>query len=87
MSLLHTAYKIASACLANRLKTMLPNIINEDKKGFTKGRYIGENIRLLYDVLLYTEKEKNPGLLLMVDFDKAFDSVAWSFIERVLDFF
>ena len=47
-----------------------------------KGRYIGENIRLLYDTLIYTEKESIPGRLLMIDFERAFDSVAWSFSRR-----
>ena len=49
-----------------------------------KGRYIGENLRLLYDVLVYTNFYKMPGLLLAVDFEKAFDSVAWSFIKKSL---
>ena len=49
-----------------------------------KGRYIGENIRLLYDTLLYAKQHQIPGLLLMVDFEKAFDSVGWSFIEKSL---
>ena len=66
---------------------MLPKIIHSDQKGFMKGRYIGENIRLLYDVLLYTETEKITGLLLMMDFGKAFDSVSWSFIQKALEFF
>ena len=52
-----------------------------------KGRYIGENIRLLYDTLLITEQEKIPGLLLMIDFEKAFDSISWTFIEKALHFF
>ena len=56
ISLLNTAYKIASASVANRL---LPKTIHSDQKGFTKERYIGENIRLLYDVVSYTETEKN----------------------------
>ena len=59
ISLLYTAYKIASASIASRLKLMSPKIIRSDQKGFMKGRYIGENIRLLYDVLLYMETEKN----------------------------
>ena len=50
-----------------------------------KGRYIGENLRLLYDVLVYTNFYKKPGLLLAVDFEKAFDSVAWSLIKKSLD--
>ena len=58
ISLLYTAYKIASASIANRLTLMLPKIIHSDQKGFMKGRYIGEDIRLLYNVLSYTETEK-----------------------------
>ena len=54
--------KIASLCIANRLKVMLPKIIHEDQEGFMKGRYIGKNIRLLYDVLQYAETNKLPGL-------------------------
>ena len=41
-------------------------------------------IRLLYDTLLCASKHYVPGLLLTVDFEKAFDSVAWSFTEQSL---
>ena len=47
----------------------------------------GENIRIVYDLLHYTEEENKPGLLLLIDFEKAFDSVSWKFIDKVLDFF
>ena len=56
ITLLNTMYKIASSCIAARLKMVLPKLISEEQKGFLKGRYIGENIRLLYDTLLYTNK-------------------------------
>ena len=85
ITLLNTMYKIASSCIAARLKMVLPKLISGEQKGFLKGRYIGENIRLLYDTLLYTNKYQVPGLLLMVDFGKAFDSIAWSFIEKSLN--
>lgn len=78
---------MASACIANRLKLVLPSLIKEEQTGFLAGRYIGENIRLLYDLMFYSEKLGLPGLLLQIDFEKAFDSVAWSFIYKVLDFF
>ena len=87
ISLLNVSYKIASACIANRLKTVLPLLINNDQTGFLSGRYIGENIRTLYDILSHTEKHNIPGLLLLIDFEKAFDSVAWSYIFKVLNFF
>ena len=84
ITLLNTVYKIASSCIAARLKTVLPKLIGDDQKGFLKGRYIGENIRLLYDTLLYASQHQILGLLLMVDFEKAVDSVVWSFIEKSL---
>ena len=87
ISLLNNAYKIVSACIANRLKQVLPKIINECQKGFLKGRYIGENIRLIYDTIVYTEKEHIPGMLFAIDFEKAFDSVSWSFLQKCLQFF
>ena len=87
ITLLNTSYKIASACIAARIKKILPKIINGDQTGFLAGRYIGENVRLIYDVLYHTEQHDIPGQILLVDFLKAFDSVSWSFIEKCLDFF
>ena len=75
ISLLNTSYKIASACIAGKLRVALPNFIHNDQKGFMKGRYIiniGENIRMLFDVLVYAEKEQIPGLLITIDLEKAF---------------
>ena len=69
-----------SSCIAARLKKVLPKLISEEQKGFLKGRDRGENIRLLYDTFLYTNKHQVPGLLLTVHFEKAFDNVEWSFI-------
>lgn len=62
-------------------------MIDFDQTGFISGRYIGENIRLIYDILQYTEENEIPGLLLLIDFEKAFDSVSWEFLYSVLKFF
>ena len=86
LSLLDVVYKIASSAIANRLKLVLDEIIDKDQTGFLKGRYIGENTRLIYDLMNYTEQNNIPGLLLLIDFEKAFDSVSWSFIQKVLKF-
>jgi hypothetical protein len=48
---------------------------------------VSENTRLIYDVLHFTEEQDIPGILLLIDFEKAFDSISWVFIESVLDFF
>jgi hypothetical protein len=64
-------------CIANII-----NIISETQKGFLKGRYIGECTRLVYDLIDKLEEDDIPGLLLLIDFEEAFDTVEWSFIEK-----
>lgn len=86
LTLLDVGYKIASGTVANRLKLVLDKIVDKDQTGFLKGRYIGENTRLIYDLMHYTEQNNIPGLLLLIDFEKAFDSLSWSFITKVLKF-
>ena len=64
----------------------IDKIINKDQTGFLKGRYTGENTRLIYDLMNYTEQNNIPGLLLLIDFEKAFDSLSWSFVQKALKF-
>ena len=46
---LNTVYKIASASIANHIKTVLDKLISKDQSGFTSGRYVGDNTQLVYD--------------------------------------
>ena len=78
-TLLFCDYKIAAKSIATRLKKVLPHLINHDQTGFLKGRFIGENIRLINNVIDYAEKQDIPGLLLFVAFEKAFDTLEWTF--------
>ena len=87
ISLLNVIYKLASSVIASRLKNDLHKLIHEDQKGFIAGRFIGENIRLIYDILFETKQQEIPGLLLSVDFQQAFDPVSWKFIAKTLDYF
>ena len=87
ISLLNVYYKIITGCIANRIKPILDILISDTQTGFIKGRYIGENTRLIYDIMNYTDINNIPGLLVLIDFEKGFDSLAKSFIYKVLDFF
>ena len=66
---------------------MLSKLISTVQTGFISGRYIGENTRLIYDIMNFTDETNMPGLLLIIDFEKAFDTISWTFIQRVLSFF
>ena len=85
--MLNVVYKMTSAAIANRLKLTLDNLIHDNQKGFISGRFIGENIRLIYDVLFETKNRNLRGFILSIDFEKAFDTVSWKFIVKTLKYY
>ena len=87
ITLLNIDYKIASKTLAKRIESVLPKLVHTDQTGFMKGRYIGENLRLINDVMEYTMSENKGGILVSLDFKKAFDTLEWEFIMKTLDLF
>ena len=87
VSLLNTDYKLASRCIANRLAKVLPTIIHEDQSAFIKGRRITENIRLISDIIEWSEETGDQGALLFLDYAKAFDSIEWPFLFKALQLF
>ena len=87
ISLLNVDYKILTKTIAKRIEKVLPNIINVDQTGYVKGRYIGENIRLIQDVLHFTNLTKQKGIAIFLDFKKAFDSIEWPYLYAALEIF
>ena len=87
LTLLNTDYKILAKALANRLTEYLPFLIEDDQTGYIPGRFIGCNIRLVEYIIIYTTLNKVTGILLTIDFEKAFDSLRWSFIQKSLEAF
>lgn len=84
ISLLNVDYKIASKALALRVEKIIHNLIHSDQSGFVKGRYIGESVRIIQDIMDFTKNKNIPGLLLFLDFEKAFDSLEWDFLFEAL---
>ena len=84
ISLLNVDYKIASKALANRFTKYLPNIISKNQAGYVKGRNIVDNIRTIVDTLEYLKDRHLPGILIGVDFEKAFDSLSQVFLQSIL---
>ena len=82
-----TQYKIVTKTIADRISKVLPKLIQEDQTGYVKGRYIGQNIRLVKDIMKITALENIPGMAIFIDFKKAFDSVDWNFLAKVLEAF
>ena len=52
-----------------------------------QNRYIGENIRLVLDSIKYAKDKNVQGIILFLYFEKAFDKLEWSFVEKSLHYF
>jgi len=89
MALLNVDCTVATKAIAKRIEASLSKLINSDhtQTGLVKGRYIRENIRLVIDTMEYAKTHNIPGILVSLDFRKAFDSLEWPFIMRTLDVF
>ena len=87
ITLLNTLYKLISGCIAERMKPHMNKIIHSDQKGFVSDRYIGEAIRTTYDLIQWAKSNNKTGVILLIDFEKAYDSLSFSFIKKSLNFF
>ena len=64
----------------------METVVNPDQTGFIANRFIGDNTRLLYDTINRCEME-NKGLIIVLDFAKAFDTIEWSYIYSCMEMF
>ena len=87
ITLLSTFYKIISGILTQRIKPVLDSIIGEWQKAYLPNRYIGDATRNTYDIFQYAKNNNLPGIVLLIDFSKAFDSISYNYILSTLKVF
>ena len=87
VSILNVDCKILTKAIALRLEKVLPKIISSSQSGYVKGRYIGESIRLIKDLMDFTKEKDLPGIAVFLHFEKAFESIEWDFLQLCLQSF
>ena len=87
ISLTNVDAKIASKVMVTCIVKVLPEIIHSNQTGYVPGCYIGEGARSIMDIMDYTKTYDIPGLLLFIDFKKAFDCLEWNFMFKCLKVF
>nr|GEY33496.1 putative RNA-directed DNA polymerase, eukaryota, reverse transcriptase zinc-binding domain protein [Tanacetum cinerariifolium] len=84
ISLIRSLYKIIAKILANRLVGVLGDIVNEVQSAFVVDRQILDGPLILNEVIQWCKSKKKQSLVFKVDFEKAYDSVRWDFLDDIL---
>ena len=84
ISLCNVAYKIASKMIANRMKVVLQDIINENQSEFVAERLIIDNVLVAHELMNHISKKKKGKwgeMAIKLDMSKAYDFVEWDCLQ------
>jgi hypothetical protein len=85
VSLQNCPVKILTKILTYRLQLQIAKLVDTDQTGFIKGRSITENFVLASELVQCCHKCRAPALVIKLDFAKAFDSVNWASLLKILE--
>uniref|UniRef100_A0A803PQN1 Reverse transcriptase domain-containing protein n=1 Tax=Cannabis sativa TaxID=3483 RepID=A0A803PQN1_CANSA len=88
ISLCTTLYKIVSKTIANRLKSIMEDVISPTQSAFLSDRLIFDNI-LIAQEMIHAINHRKTGKIgwvgIKLDMEKAFDRVEWNFLSAILN--
>ena len=76
--------KVTSKVLACRLKTKISALIEPSQSAFLQGRSILDSVTTAQEIISACTKNKWPAFFLKLDYAKAFDTIDWTFLIKVL---
>jgi hypothetical protein len=78
--LLNVSFKIFTKVATIRLNSVVDHIIKPTQTAFMRGCNILEGVVILHDTIHELHRKKQNGVILKIDFKKAYDKVKWSFL-------
>ena len=81
---LNVDYKLAARVITGRLLKVIHLVVDKDQTCGVPGRFIGENVALLHDVVEFASSSGTTVAILSLDQEKAFDRVDWGFMRSTL---
>jgi hypothetical protein len=84
VSLQNCSMKSICKALTSRLQLQICSLIDENQSGFMRGRSISKNFVFATEIVQCCHKRKVPAVVLKLDFAKAFDSIDWGSLRKVL---
>jgi len=77
-------YKIVAKILANRLKKVMPFIIDERQSAFIEERHMLYSVLIANEVVEEAKRSQKPCIVFKVHYEKAYDSISWDFLIYML---
>jgi hypothetical protein len=68
----------------NRVTKVALSVIRPTQTTFMPGRHILEGVLMLHETVHELHRKKLDGVLLKIDFEKAYDKVKWPFLQQTL---
>ncbi|GKA20416.1 RNA-directed DNA polymerase, eukaryota [Tanacetum coccineum] len=87
ISLIGCVYKVITKVLANRLATVISDLVSETQSAFVANRQILDGPFILNEVLNWCKQKRKQAMFFKVDFAKAYDSVRWDYLLDILQAF
>ena len=82
--LLNVSFKIFTKVATNRLSTVADKVVSLTQSAFLRGRNILEGVVVLHETVHEIHRKKLSGVILKIDFEKAYDKVKWPFLLQTL---
>lgn len=82
--LLNVCYKIFTKVCTSRINAVASSMIKPTQSAFMFERHILEGVVVLHETVHEMHTRKLNGLILTIDFEKAYDKVRWSFLQQIL---
>jgi len=84
ISMVGSVYKVIAKILSRRLREVVPELIGEAQTAFVNGRQILDGALIANETVQWLKKKKNEGVLLKLDFQKAYDTINLDSMDLVL---
>lgn len=82
--LLNVSFKFFTKVATLRLNSVADHVVRPSQTAFMQGRYILDGVVTLHETVHEMHRKKLNGVILKIDFEKAYDKVKWSFLQQTL---
>jgi hypothetical protein len=84
ISQINCSFKVFGKLITSRLERTCQRIISKEQSAFLRGRFILESVVVAHEVLHSVHKNKEPEVIIKLDYEKAYDRVNLDFLLEIL---